>query len=143
VYDANRIEQQYKRLNDAFSGVRMKLKYACKALSNLSILQFLKRLGSGLDAVSIEEVHLGLMAGFAPDDILFTPNCVSFAEIRQAVELGVMINIDNISILEQFGHEYTDTVPVCIRINPHIMAGGNTQISTGHIDSKFGISVYQ
>lgn len=143
VYDANRIEQQYKRLNDAFSGVRMKLKYACKALSNLSILQFLKRLGSGLDAVSIEEVHLGLMAGFAPEDILFTPNCVSFAEIRQAVELGVMINIDNISILEQFGHEYTDTVPVCIRINPHIMAGGNTQISTGHIDSKFGISVYQ
>lgn len=143
VYDANRIEQQYKRLNDAFSGVKLKIKYACKALSNLSILRFLKHLGSGLDAVSIQEVQLGLLAGFSPEDILFTPNCVSFAEIKQAVELGVMINIDNISILEQFGHEYGNSVPVCLRINPHIMAGGNTQISTGHIDSKFGISVYQ
>lgn len=143
VYDANRIEQQYKRLNDAFSGVKLKIKYACKALSNLSILRFLKHLGSGLDAVSIQEVQLGLLAGFSPENILFTPNCVSFAEIKQAVELGVMINIDNISILEQFGHEYGNSVPVCLRINPHIMAGGNTQISTGHIDSKFGISVYQ
>lgn len=60
-----------------------------------------------------------------------------------AVELGVKINIDNISILEQFGHEFGNQVPICIRFNPHIMAGGNAKISTGHIDSKFGISIYQ
>jgi diaminopimelate decarboxylase len=54
-----------------------------------------------------------------------------------------MINLDNISILEQFGNEYHGTVPVCIRLNPHIMAGGNKKISTGHADSKFGISIYQ
>jgi diaminopimelate decarboxylase len=54
-----------------------------------------------------------------------------------------MLNIDNISILEQFGSKYQDTVPVCIRINPHLMAGGNHKISTGHIDSKFGISILQ
>lgn len=143
VYNANRIEHQYRRLIGAFSGVQLKIKYACKALSNISILRFIHHLGAGLDAVSIEEVHLGLMAGFEPKNILFTPNCVSFQEIKQAVELGVMINIDNISILEQFGHEYGNTVPVCVRVNPHIMAGGNAQISTGHIDSKFGISVYQ
>lgn len=143
VYSANRIEHQYQRLLKAFSGVQLKVKYACKALSNISVLRFIHHLGAGLDAVSIEEVRIGLMAGFEPKNILFTPNCVSFGEIKEAVELGVMINIDNISILEQFGHEYGNTVPVCIRINPHIMAGGNAQISTGHIDSKFGISVYQ
>jgi diaminopimelate decarboxylase len=93
--------------------------------------------------VSIEEVQLGLIAGFAPSDIMYTPNCVSFEEIKEAVKLGVKINIDNISILEQFGHEYANTVPVCIRVNPHIMAGGNVKISTGHIDSKFGISIHQ
>lgn len=101
------------------------------------------RLGAGLDTVSIYEVQKGLLAGFAPSDIIFTPNCVSITEIQQAVELGVMINIDNLSILEQFGQQYGSTVPVCVRLNPHIMAGGNHKISTGHVDSKFGISVYQ
>ncbi len=73
---------------------------------------------------------------------MYTPNCVSLDEIDQAVEAGVKINIDNLSILEQFGQKYPD-YPVCVRLNPHIMAGGNSKISTGHIDSKFGISIHQ
>ncbi len=143
VYDGEKIKEQYHKLKNAFSGVDVKIKYACKALSNINILKLLQREGSDLDCVSIEEVQLGIYAGFTPEQILFTPNCVSFDEIKQAVELGVKINIDNISILEQFGHEYGKSVPCCIRINPHIMAGGNKNISTGHIDSKFGISIYQ
>jgi diaminopimelate decarboxylase len=143
IYDGDKIKQQYHKLKDAFSGVDVKIKYACKALSNINILKLLKNEGSELDCVSIQEVELGLYAGFSPAQILFTPNCVSFDEIKRAVEFGVKINIDNISILEQFGHEYGNSVPCCIRINPHIMAGGNKNISTGHIDSKFGISIYQ
>lgn len=143
VYDAEIMAEQYQKLENAFSGINIKIKYACKALTNISVLKFFKKLGSGIDTVSIEEVQLGLLAGFSPDEIMYTPNCVSFDEIKKAVELGVTINIDNISILEQFGNLYGNTVPVCIRINPHIMAGGNKKISTGHIDSKFGISIYQ
>ncbi|OYU95010.1 MAG: diaminopimelate decarboxylase [Bacteroidetes bacterium B1(2017)] len=143
VYDGNKIVEQYQRLLNAFKPINIKVKYACKALNNSSILKLLKNQGSGLDTVSINEVHLGLKAGFEPKDIIFTPNCVSIEEIQAAVKLGVHINIDNISILEQFGHLYGNSVPCCIRINPHILAGGNTKISTGHIDSKFGISVYQ
>ena len=143
VYDTSRMERQYKRLEKAFEGSRIKINYACKALTNINVLRFLKGLGSGLDAVSIQEVNLGLQAGYAPEDILYTPNCVSLEEINEAVDLGVRINIDSISILEQFGHQHGEKVPICIRINPHIMAGGNQKISTGHIDSKFGISIYQ
>ena len=143
VYDAHQIENQYKTLTSAFSHVPVKIKYACKALSNINVLKFLKQLGSGIDTVSIQEVELALLAGYDPSDIIFTPNCVAFDEIKRAVDKGVVINIDNISVLELFGNEYGDTVPVCVRINPHIMAGGNYQISTGHIDSKFGISIYQ
>lgn len=143
VYDTASIEKQYKKLTGAFKGANMKVKYACKALTNPNILRFIQKLGSGLDTVSIQEVQLGLAAGFAPEEIIYTPNNVSLDEIKEAVKLGVHINIDNISILEQFGHEYGSKVPVCIRINPHILAGGNTKISTGHIDSKFGISIYQ
>lgn len=83
-----------------------------------------EKLGAGLDAVSIEEAELGLRAGFQAGEILFTPNGVSFEEIKKGVELGLIINIDNISILEQFGNEYGNTVPCCIRMNPHIAAGG-------------------
>ncbi|WP_396600434.1 diaminopimelate decarboxylase [Algibacter sp. R77976] len=143
VYDAEKIENQYKRLTSAFKGVKkLKVNYAVKALSNISILKLLKSLGSGIDTVSIQEVKLGLAAGFSPDQIIYTPNGVSLDEIEQAAKLGVKINIDNLSILEQFGTKHPK-VPVCIRINPHVMAGGNANISVGHIDSKFGISIHQ
>lgn len=142
VYDSAVIERQYKRITEAFRVKNLKINYACKALSNINILKFFRELGAGLDAVSVQEVELGLKAGFAPQDIIYTPNCVSLEEIQEAVELGAKINIDNISILEQFGQAHID-VPVCIRINPHIMAGGNHKTSVGHIDSKFGISIHQ
>lgn len=143
VYNGNKIVEQYKRLVNAFDGVKLKLKYAMKANNNLHILRLLRSQGCGLDAVSIQEVQLGLMAGFSADEILFTPNSVSFEEILEAVNLGVQVNIDNISLLEKFGHQYGSSVPCCIRINPHIVAGGTSHIQTGHIDSKFGISIHQ
>jgi diaminopimelate decarboxylase len=143
VYDAEKMGQQVESLRKAFGSLDLKIKYAVKALSNVSVLKLMKKLGTGLDAVSIQEAHIGLKAGFQPEEILYSPNSVAFNEIQEAVDLGLKINIDNISILEQFGHEYHNTVPCCIRINPHIMAGGHTNISTGHIDSKFGISVLQ
>ena len=143
VYDAETIEKQYLRLTSAFSKVeKLRINYAMKALSNISILNLLKNLGSGLDTVSIQEVQLGLHAGFTPEKIIFTPNGVSFEEIEEVAKLGVQINIDNLSVLEHFGAKYPK-IPVCIRINPHVMAGGNENISVGHIDSKFGISIYQ
>lgn len=143
VYDAHKIESQYKRLTSAFNKVKkVKINYAVKALSNISILKFMNILGAGLDTVSIQEVKLGLVAGYKPEDIIYTPNGVSLKEIEDVAKLGAQINIDNLSILEQFGNAHPD-IPVCIRINPHVMAGGNTNISVGHIDSKFGISIHQ
>ena len=144
VYDASKIEFQYNRLQNAFSKVaKLQLNYACKALSNIAVLQIMKNIGAGLDTVSVQEVQLGLHAGFQPDQIIFTPNGVSIEEIEQAIGYGnIQINIDNLSILEQFGAKYPH-IPVCIRLNPHVMAGGNANISVGHIDSKFGISIHQ
>ncbi len=143
VYDAAKIQTQYERLTRAFSSIAsLRINYAAKALSNVSILKLLKKMGSGLDTVSIQEVKLGLYAGFPADSIIYTPNGVSMDEIEAVAQLGVQINIDNLSILEQFGTKNPE-IPVCIRINPHVMAGGNSNISVGHIDSKFGISIHQ
>lgn len=143
IYEAEIIDRQYSRLKQAFLSCKTRINFACKALNNVNVMRHLHDLGACLDTVSIQEVWLGLKAGFTPEEIIYTPNCVSMEEIDLAVKEGVMINIDNISILEQFGLKYGNTVPICIRINPHVMAGGNINISTGHIDSKFGISIYQ
>lgn len=143
VYNGNTIERKYHEMVKAFSQVKkLKINYAVKANSNLTILKLLKKLNSGIDTVSFQEVQLGIKAGFKPEEIIFTPNGVSLQEIEKVAKLGVQINIDNLSILEQFGHHYPK-IPICIRINPHIMAGGNRNISVGHIDSKFGISIHQ
>ena len=143
IYDSEKIKKQYKKLELAFKSVKhLSINYAAKALSNVNILKYLNNLGAGLDTVSLQEVELGIKAGFNPQNIIYTPNGVSIDEIEKVVSFGAQINIDSLSMLEQFGNKHP-SVPVCIRINPHVMAGGNNNISVGHIDSKFGISIHQ
>lgn len=140
VYDAEKIISQYRRLENAFSGVKkLNINYATKALSNISILKIIKSLNGNLDCVSIQEVQLGLEAGFKPDQISFTPSGVSMDELAKAVGYGIKITLDSLPVLEEFGFKYPK-IPVAIRINPHIKAGGNSKISVGHVSSKFGIS---
>lgn len=142
VYDAHIIERQYKRLRDAFEVPHLSLNFACKALTNISVIKFLKQLGAGLDCVSIQEIKIGLAAGYQPEEILYTPSGVSLAEIEEAMALGVHLNADNIPLLEQLG-AMGATAPLCIRINPDIMAGAYEKISVGHLGSKFGIAYSQ
>lgn len=141
IYDAATIQRQIELLRSSIENV--KIKFAAKALTNLSILRFIKQQGVGVDVVSIQEAQLALMAGFLPADIMFTPSNVAFEEIIQAVELGLTINLDNLSTLAKLGDKYGDGCPCVLRINPDIMAGGNLKISTGHSHSKFGISIHQ
>ena len=143
IYDGEKITAQVKTLQAAFAAVPLKIKYATKALSNINILKVIRKAGAGVDAVSIEEVKLCMMAGYTPSEIMYTPSGVSFEEIQEAVGMGIMINLDSLPLMEQFGQTYGSSIPACIRINPHIMAGGNIKISTGHSESKFGISIEQ
>lgn len=143
VYDTTKIKSQYNRLKKSFRQVnKLEIFYAVKALSNISVLKYIHTLGAGIDTVSIQEVKLGIKAGYPPEKIIYTPNGVSIDEINKVSKLGARINIDNLNLLEQFGNLYPK-IPVCVRINPHVMAGGNNKISVGHIDSKFGISIHQ
>lgn len=143
VYDGEKIVHQLKTLKTAFSNSDVKIKYAAKALTNLSVLKLLRTYGADVDVVSIEEAQLALRAGFKPPQIMFTPSGVDFSEIVEGVKLNLTINLDNLSSLEKFGQKYQSAYPCSLRLNPHIMAGGNYKISTGHSNSKFGISVFQ
>jgi diaminopimelate decarboxylase len=143
VYDADKIIEKIALLRSSFSGVNLKIKYAAKALTNVSILKLMHQQGVEMDSVSVNEARMGMLAGFTPSQIMFTPSGVSFEEIREAIELGLQLNVDSLSLLEWVGQNYGSSVPVSIRINPHIAEGGNIKISTGHADSKFGISILQ
>src|SRR5258708_3320487 len=143
AYDGQKIITQLPSLKNAFSDTSVRIQFAAKALTNISILRLLKRNGAGVDVVSINEAKLALRAGFSPDEIMYTPNCVAFEEIVEGVDLRLNVNLDNLSVLEKFGQRYGGTYPCGVTLNPHIMAGGNYKISTGHSNSKFGISVYQ
>lgn len=143
IYDGAKIVSQVKTLQEAFASVPLKIKYATKALSNINVLKLIRKAGAGIDAVSIEEAKLGLLAGFNANEIMYTPSGVDFSEIQEAVDMGIMINLDSLPLMERFGQAFGGTLEACIRINPHIMAGGNIKISVGHKESKFGISIEQ
>ena len=139
LYDLKIIENQFDKLNKELSVLEnYKIHFAAKSLSNISILKFIKKMGAGLDAVSIEEVMIGLKCGFNKDEILYTPNGVSFEEIKEVFKLGVKINLDSIESIKDFVNEFGNQ-SITVRINPGIYAGGNDNVSVGHSESKFGI----
>lgn len=143
VYHAERIKEQYEILKAAFKTSDTRFFYACKALTNINVLRYIKSIGCNVDCSSINEVLLAVKAGFAPGNILYTSSNIDFSEIETAQQLGVHINIDSLSNLEKFGNKFGHSYPVGIRLRPNIMAGGNLKISTGHDKSKFGIPIEQ
>ena len=106
VYDLSVIDRQLEKLKVAFNKINnYQIHFAAKALSNISILKYINSLGLGLDAVSIEEVKIGIKCGFKKEEILFTPNGVNFSEIKEAVSLGVKINLDRKSTRLNSSHQ--------------------------------------
>jgi diaminopimelate decarboxylase len=143
VYHSEKITEQYQKLKAAFYKPNTKIFFACKALTNISILNHIKNIGCNIDCSSINEVKLAIHAGFSPKNILYTSNGIAFNEIEEAKNLGVKITIDSLSNLQKFGAKFGNSFPLSLRIRPNIMGGGNLQISTGHDESKFGIPVTQ
>ena len=109
-----------------------------KANSNPSLLKILLEEGSAIDAVSEFEVRLALESGFEPQQIIFTGNNNTLAEIENCVEKGVSVNLGSLALLEKYGQRYPQT-SVSVRINPGIGAGHHAHCITGGPDSKFGI----
>ena len=140
MYDIDRMTSQFNKMTECFKVFPHKIHFACKALTNISVIRHMGKLGCGADAVSPGEVKICLKAGIDSKDIIFTPSGPNKAEIDMAYEQGVMITLDSLSSLRYWGEKYADR-SVSIRINPHVLAGGDSKISVAGIDSKFGISV--
>ncbi|MEY4384618.1 MAG: Diaminopimelate decarboxylase [Bacteroidota bacterium] len=143
VYNADKIREKISVLKESFLDIPLKIKYACKANTNLSILRLMKSQGVEIDVVSPQELELAILAGYEGSQVTFTPSGVDFSEIEFAVSNGAIVNLDNLSVLEKFGKAYGNSKGCLIRVKPHVFGGGNEKIMTAHPESKFGISIHQ
>lgn len=135
VYDESKIEKQFHSLMSSIHYRPKKILYAMKANFNPHILQILKRLGSGIDAVSPGEVILSKRYNFFT---VFTGNNVTDEEMEIVQRKSDLVNIDSLSALEKFGKSYPCR-SIGIRINPDVGAGHHDHCITGGPKSKFGI----
>ena len=138
VYEAETIRRQYRKLQESFSEISLQVHYAMKANPNPALLKILLEEGAGVDAVSPFEAQIALDAGVPASQILFTGNNIPLPEIEYCLERGIAINIESLSLLEEFGRAYPGE-EVSLRINPGVGSGHHAHCITGGPQSKFGI----
>ncbi len=135
IYDESEIRAQFHSLVRSINYHPKKILFAMKANFNPYILQILKDLGAGIDAVSVGELILARKYNFFT---AFTGNNVTEVEMEIAQRDTNIVNIDSLSALEKFGRNYPSR-NIGIRINPDVGAGHHSHCITGGPKSKFGI----
>ncbi len=145
AYDFDHITQQYTELKEAFRARKSLLAYAVKANSNLSVVKHLAEQGAGADCVSIGEVKRALKVGIAPYKIIFSGVGKIDDEIRQALELDIlMINVESeaeLDRVEVIAKELGKEARISVRVNPNIDPKTHPYISTGLHENKFGVDI--
>lgn len=142
VYDMDKIREQSNKLKGCFTYPNTKFLYALKANYNPHIVREIIRQNFGIDAVSPEEVVLGLKLGANQNSVIFTGNNMSNEDMTAVHNSGVLLNIDSLSRLEKFGQAYPSS-DVCVRFNPDVGDGIHEHDITGGPNSKFGVPYQQ
>lgn len=138
VYNEKTFKNRFNTLINAFTYPKIQIYYACKSNTNINVLKVFKELGSRIDTVSPGEIFMSLKAGFSPEDLLFTPNNPSAAELQYAIDRNIMVTIGSLAIMEEYS-KLEGRKEICIRVNPDIGFGHHGHCITGGPKSKFGI----
>lgn len=148
IMDQNYIEKnmrEYKSAIDTYYGGRGMIFYASKAFCAKEICRIAHKEGLGLDVVSGGELYTAISAGVPAEKLCLHGNNKSENEIGMAVREGVgrivADNKEELDIIEKEAKAFGRRQKVLIRINPGIEAHTHEFISTGRIDSKFGIAL--
>jgi len=144
VYSRDAIERAFRAFTDELAGRPSLVCYSVKANSNLAVLQLMARLGAGFDIVSGGELARVIAAGGNPGKTVFSGIGKSEAEIREALQAGVLsINLESeaeLARVSQLAAELGVRAPVAFRVNPDVDAKTHPYISTGLKQNKFGIA---
>ncbi|WP_423777648.1 diaminopimelate decarboxylase family protein, partial [Dialister invisus] len=141
LYDEKGISDNVKRLQKAFSWSSDFHEYfAVKATPNPWIMKSLKKLGVGADCSSMAELILAETVGITGEEIVFSSNDTPDEEFLKAHELGAIINLDDISNLEDMERLHLVPKRICFRYNPGSdLARGNAIIGTPQ-EAKYGMT---
>jgi diaminopimelate decarboxylase len=143
IYDEEGIRDTSKGLYAAFKNLPgFKNYFAVKALPNPHILKLLKEEGMGADCSSLPELILAERTGITGEDIMFTSNDTPANEFKKAMDLGAIINLDDISHFEFL--EKTAGIPdlIFFRYNPGALKKGNAIIGNPE-EAKYGFTKEQ
>lgn len=143
IHDLARMRTRIGLIHSAFPAGTLHA-LAIKANPLVEILREAVRAGCGLEAASIEELHLGLAAGCPADRIVFDSPAKTIEEIDAAVNRGVVLNADNfdeLSRIDQILDAVASDSRIGLRINPEVGAGTISHTSVGTVGSKFGVSI--
>lgn len=140
VYDKSKLEDNYKRLFNAFNKNydNTHIHFSVKANSNINVLKIFKDLGCGADCSSPFEFEYAKRAGFDNDKILYTGNYESPADLEKVAHEGLMLNLDDITSFNRLQKIHTPEL-VSFRINPGYGRGGFEGITTAGTEAKFGV----
>ncbi|HOJ78271.1 MAG TPA: diaminopimelate decarboxylase [Bacillota bacterium] len=140
IYDERGIRANAKRLTQAFSWVPgFKEYFAVKATPNPYLLNILKEEGFGADCSSLPELLLAERVGIVGEDIMFTSNDTPAEEFRKAMELGAIINLDDISHIAYLEEHAGIPELICFRYNPGPLKQGNAIIGNPE-EAKYGLT---
>jgi diaminopimelate decarboxylase len=140
VISESQIRDNYRRLYNALTSnyEKIRIYYAAKANSNLSVLKILESEGAFLDAVSPGEVFLAFTTGFTPSRILFTGTSVRNDELKFLTDSNITVNVDSQSQLDRLVEIRVPEV-LSVRVNPEIGAGHHDHCITAGENTKFGL----
>ncbi len=139
IYDEKTIRQNLRRLKAAFAWApEFREHFAVKATPNPRIVQVLAEEGAGTDCSSLPELLISQAAGVTGEKIMLTSNDTPADEFQKAIELGAIINLDDLSHLDYL--EKNAGLPACLsfRFNPGNLIEGNDIIGRP-TEAKYGL----
>ncbi len=139
IYDEHKIRESIRALNRAFAWApHFREQFAIKALPNPRIVQILHEEGAGTDCSSLAELYLSEAAGVTGQEILLTSNDTPADEFQKAMELGAIINLDDLSHLDYLEKNAGLPEVLCFRYNPGDLIEGNDIIGKP-TEAKYGL----
>jgi diaminopimelate decarboxylase len=144
-YSTATLTRHYEVFAGAFADVRALVCYAMKANSNHAVVKTLAGLGAGADVVSGGELKRALLAGIAPDKIMFSGVGKTESELAVAVDAGILcVNVESepeLALLSKIASAKGRRTDISLRVNPDVDARTHAKIATGKSENKFGIPI--
>lgn len=137
VYSESVLRERCRDLLKAFHG-KIRPSFSAKANTNLTLLKIIHEEGLGADAMSPGEIYLLEKSGFSSKEIFYIGNNVSCEEMSYCIERDILVSVDSLSQLEQFG-QINPGGRVAVRFNPGIGAGHCDKVITAGPKTKFGV----